>query len=261
MHRFIKPQIGLLLLFLIAGCASVTEDPTKDWSPEKFYTEAKLKVTEGDYEAGIKYFETLEARYPYGRYAEQAQLEIAYANYKYEEPALAIAAADRFIRLHPTHPNVDYAYYLKGLVNFHGEKGLVNWLLGSKDDLSDRDPKGALEAYNAFNEVVQRFPNSRYAEDSRQRMAYLFEAQARYETQVARFYYERSAYVAAVTRAKYAMEKYPRTPSTEDAVGIMALSYKAMGMNELLQDTQRILAKNFPNSRYLAEIGAVTASR
>jgi outer membrane protein assembly factor BamD len=141
-------------------------------------------------------------------------------------------------------------------VNFHGEKGLINWLFGAKDDLSDRDPKGALEAYNAFNEVVQRFPRSRYAEDSRSRMAYLFEAQAKYETLVARFYYERTAYVAAVNRAKYALENYPRTPSTEDALGILALSYKAMEMNDLLQDTLRILRRNFPESRYIAEAGA-----
>jgi outer membrane protein assembly factor BamD len=254
MHRFTGPLAGLSVLLLIAGCAGATQDPTRDWSPEKFYTEAKQKVVDGDYEAAIKYFETLEARYPYGRYAEQVPLEIAYANYKYEEPALAIAAADRFIRLHPTHPNVDYAYYLKGLVNFHGEKGLVNWLFGSKDDLSDRDPKGALESYNAFNEVVTRFPNSRYAEDSRQRMAYLFEAQAKYETQVARFYYERSAYVAAVNRSRYALENYPRTPSTEDALGILALSYKEMGLNDLLDDTRRILSRNFPQSRYIAEL-------
>ncbi|MCR4300955.1 MAG: outer membrane protein assembly factor BamD [Sulfuricaulis sp.] len=254
MRRFIGPLAGLSFLLLIAGCAGVTEDPTKDWSPEKFYTEAKGKVADGEYETGIKYFETLEARYPYGRYAEQAQLEIAYANYKFEEPALAIAAADRFIRLHPTHPNVDYAYYLKGLVNFRGEKNLMNWLLGSKDDLSDRDPKGALESYNAFNEIVTRFPNSRYAADARLRMAYLFEAQAKYETQVARFYFERSAYVAAVNRAKYVLENYPRTPSTEDALGILALSYKSMGLDDLLKDTLRILGKNFPKSRYLTEL-------
>src|SRR3990172_3946407 len=238
------------IVLFFAGCSGMSDDPTKDWSPEKLYKEAKEKVADGDYETGIKYFESLEARYPYGRYTEQVHLEIAYAYYKYEDPALAIAAADRFIRLHPTHPNVDYAYYLKGLANFHGEKGLVNWLLGSKDDLSDRDPKGALESYNSFNEVVQRFPNSRYAEDSRQRMAYLFEAQAKYETLVARFYYERTAYVAAVNRAKYTLENYPRTPSTEDALGIMALSYKAMGMDDLLKDTLRILRRNFPESRY-----------
>lgn len=260
MYRVIGPLTGLVLL-LIAGCSGLTDDPTKNWSPEKFYTEAKQKVEEGDYETGIKYFETLEARYPYGRYAEQAQLEIAYAYYKYEEPALAIAAADRFIRLHPTHPNADYAYYLKGLVNFRGEKGLVNWLLGSRDDLSDRDPKGALESYNTFNELVTRFPNSRYATDARQRMAYLIEAQAKYETQVARFYFDRSAYVAAANRAKYSLETYPRTPSTEDALGIMTLAYKAMGLDDLADDSLRVLRRNFPDSRYIGEITAQTVRR
>ncbi|MDH3309775.1 MAG: outer membrane protein assembly factor BamD [Gammaproteobacteria bacterium] len=260
MYRLIGPLIALIFM-LIAGCSGITEDPTKNWSPEKFYTEAKKKIEDGDYETGIKYFETLEARYPYGRYAEQTQLEIAYAYYKYEEPALAIAAAERFIRLHPTHPNVDYAYYIKGLVNFRGEKNLVNWLLGSKDDLADRDPKGALESYNAFNEIVTRFPNSRYAADARQRMAYLFEAQAKYESLVARFYYERSAYVAAVNRAKYALEKYPRTPSTEDALGIMALSYKAMGVDDLATDTLKVLRRNFPDSRYIGKIAAQTTHR
>lgn len=252
MRRFMNVAVGLAILGLV-GCAGLTEDPTKNWSAEKFYTEAKQKLTDGDYEGAIKLFESLEARYPYGRYADQAQLEIAYAYYKYDEPAQALAAADRFIRLHPTHPHVDYAYYLKGLVNFHGERGLVNWLLGSRDDLSDRDPKGALEAYNAFNELVQRFPNSRYAPDARHRMAYLIDAQARYETQVARFYYERSSYVAAANRAKYSLERYPRTPATEDALGILALSYRAMGLPELTNDTLRILRRNFPNSRYLAE--------
>jgi outer membrane protein assembly factor BamD len=251
----------LSLLLLIAGCSGITDDPTKDWSPEKLYKEAKEKVADGDYETGIKYFESLEARYPYGRYSEQAQLEIAYAYYKYEDPALAIAAADRFIRLHPTHPNVDYAYYLKGLVNFHGEKGFANWLLGAKDDLSDRDPKGARDSYDAFREVVERFPNSRYAEDSRQRMAYLFEAQARYETLVARFYYERKSYVAAVNRCQYTLATYPRTPSTEDALGIMALSYKAMGVDDLMKDAIRVLTRNFPNSRYIAEVSELTAQR
>jgi outer membrane protein assembly factor BamD len=253
MHR----RIAFFLLataVLLAGCAGITEDPTKDWSAEKFYREAKEKLDDGEYEAAIKYFETLEARYPYGRYAEQAQLEIAYAYYKHDEPALALAACDRFIRLHPTHPHVDYAYYLKGLVNFHGEKSIINWLLGAKDDLSDRDPKGARESYNAFREVVERFPRSRYAEDARARMTYLFEAQARYEIQVARFYYERGAYVAAVNRAKYALENYPRTPATEDALGLQALSYQRMGMTKLLNDTLRVLRKNFPKSRYLEEL-------
>ncbi|MBI3545173.1 MAG: outer membrane protein assembly factor BamD [Gammaproteobacteria bacterium] len=255
--RCFRPLLVVCCVVLFsAGCAS-TLDPTKDWSPERLYNEAKEKVKSGDYETGVKYFETLEARYPYGHYAEQSQLEIAYAYYKYEEPALAIAAADRFIRLHPTHPNVDYAYYLKGLINFHGEKTIANWLFGTKDDLTDRDPKSARESYLAFREVADRFPNSRYAEDAKQRMAYLFEAQAKYETLVARFYYDRSAYVAAVNRCKYSLETYPRTPSTEDALGIMALSYKKMGIAPLFDDTMRILKKNFPQSRYLEEVAAL----
>lgn len=252
-------RLPLLLAFLaLAACTSIT-DPTKDWTPERFYAEAKDRMDDGDWAAAIKHLETLEARYPYGRYAEQAQLEIAYAYYKDQEPALALAAADRFIRQHPTHPNVDYAYYLKGLVNFHGSKNFVYWLLGVEDDLSDRDPKGARDSYNAFRELVERFPNSRYAPDAAQRMAYLFDAQARYEVKVARFYFDRGAYVAAVNRCKQALENFPRTPATEDALGIQAMAYKRMGMDGLLTDTLRVLERNFPESRYLVEIRSIGA--
>ena len=261
MRRFAGFILAISVMTFFVACSGFNDDPTKNWSPEKLYTEAKDKVSAGDYETGIKYLENLEARYPYGRYAEQAQLELAYAQYKYDEPALAIAAADRFIRLYPTHPNVDYAYYLKGLVNFHGEKSFASWLLGVKDDLSDRDPKGAHESYEAFRELVERFPHSRYAPDARQRMAYLFETSARYEIKVARFYYERNEYVAAVNRCKYTLEHYPRTPSTEDALGIMALSYRDMGLDGLMKDTMRVLTENFPKSRYIAEVGTQTAKR
>lgn len=248
----IRNLVLLAVLLLASGCASLT-DPTKDWTPERFYQEAKTRLNSGDYATAIKYFEQLEARYPYGRYTEQAQLEIAYAQYKDEEPALAIAAADRFIRQHPTHPNVDYAYYIKGLANFHGQTNIFNWLLGVKDDPSEHDPKSARDSYDAFRELVDRFPKSRYTADARSRMAYLFDAQARYEVKVARYYYERGAFIAAVNRCKYTLENYPRTPATEDALGIQALSYKRMGMGKLLDDTMRVLARNFPNSRYIAE--------
>jgi len=257
MHRFNTLVLIATASLLFAGCATTEEDPTKNWTPAQFYTTAKAAMADSDYEAAIKYYEGLESRYPYGRYAEQAQLEIAYAYHKFEEPALAIAAADRFVRLHPTHPNVDYAYYLKGLVHFHEERDLFNWLLGAKEDLSGRDPKSSREAYAAFRDVVTRFPNGRYAQDSAQRMAFLFEAQARYEIKVARFYFERRAYVAAANRCKYTLENYPRTPSTEDALGIQAMAYKAMEMPKLMEDTLRILKLNFPNSRYFEEIKAV----
>lgn len=249
--------IGIVSALFLSGCAGLDEDETKNWTPERLYSEAKEKMDDGDYAAAIKYLEKLEARYPYGRLAEQAQLESAYAYYKDDEPALAIAAAERFIRLHPTHPNVDYAYYLRGLVNFHGEKNFVNWLFGAKDDLAERDAKGLREAYLAFKELVERFPQSRYAEDSAKRMAYLFEAQARHEIHVARYYYSRGAYVAAVNRSKYAIENFPQTPATEDALGIQVLSYKRMGLDALYSDTMRILRLNFPESRYIAEAEAL----
>lgn len=249
--------IGIVSALFLSGCAGLDEDETKNWTPERLYSEAKEKMDDGDYAAAIKYLEKLEARYPYGRLAEQAQLESAYAYYKDDEPALAIAAAERFIRLHPTHPNVDYAYYLRGLVNFHGEKNFVNWLFGAKDDLAERDAKGLREAYLAFKELVERFPQSRYAEDSAKRMAYLFEAQARHEIHVARYYYSRGAYVAAVNRSKYAIENFPQTPATEDALGVQVLSYKRMGLDALYSDTMRILRLNFPESRYIAEAEAL----
>lgn len=247
------PLLVLAATLFVGGCAADL-DPTKNWSPERFYQEAKEKMADGDYETAIKHFETLEARYPYGPYAEQAQLEIAYAYYKYNEPALAINAADRFVRLHPTHPNVDYALYLKGLVNFKLERSFFDWLTGGHDDLSDRDPKGARDAYLSFRELVERFPRSRYAEDARARMAYLFNIQAKYEVQVARYYYERDAYVAAVNRCKYALENFPRTPTTEDALGIETLAYIKMGMTKLADDNLRVIKLNFPNSRYLGKI-------
>ncbi len=250
--------IGIVFVLLLSGCAGLDEDETKNWSPERLYSEAKEKMDDGDYAAAIKYLEKLEARYPYGRLAEQAQLEIAYAYYKDDEPALAIAATERFIRLHPTHPNVDYAYYLRGLVNFHGEKSFVNWLFGAKDDLAERDSKGIREAYLAFKELVERFPHSRYAEDSAKRMAYLFEAQARHEIHVAHYYYSRGAFVAAVNRCKYALENFPQTPASEDALGIQTLAYKRMGLNDLYNDMLRVLRLNFPQSRYIAEAEALT---
>ena len=257
MPRFVFPRLVLLALALLMSSCSSLEDQTKDWTAEKFYQEAKQRLNDGNYEESIKLFELLQGRYPYGRYAEQARLEIAYAQYKNDEPALALASCDRFIRQYPTHPNVDYAYYLKGIVNFHGQRSFFNWLLGGGDDLHDRDPKATRESYDAFKELVQRFPNSRYADDARARLSYLFETMARYEVSVAQFYFDHGAYVAAVNRTKYTLENYQRTPATEDALGIQAMAYKKMRLTVLYDDTLRILTKNFPQSRYLEEIKAL----
>jgi outer membrane protein assembly factor BamD len=244
---------------LLSACASL-EDPTRDWSAERLYQEGKERIAEGDYETAIKHFEKIQARYPYGRHAEQAQLEIAYAYYKHNEPALAVAAADRFIRQYPTHPNVDYAYYLKGLTNFRGERGLVEWLISDAVDDVDRDPRATREALAAFRELLERFPNSRYAPDATQRIAYLTDGQARYEIMVARYYFERTAYVATVNRCKYTLQNYPRTPSVEDALGLQAMAYKKMGMNDLMIDTLRVLRANFPDSAYFGEVETLEVS-
>ena len=246
--------VTAFLGLLVAGCASVDDDPTKNWSPQRFYAEAKSEMSQGDFTAAIKHFEALEARYPYGRYAQQAQLEVAYAYYKDKQPELAIAAAERFIRLHPTHPHVDYAYYLKGLINFKEHSNWVARLLRQESGPADHDPRAARQAYRDFKELVERFPRSRYVQDAAQRMRFLFDTMARYEVNVARFYYERKAYVAAVNRSKYVLENFQRAPAVEHALGIQALAYGKMGMERLMIDSYRVLKKNFPESPYLKQI-------
>jgi outer membrane protein assembly factor BamD len=205
-------------------------------------------MSEGGYDQAIKMFEKLEARYPYGRFAQQAQIESAYAYYKSNESALALAAADRFIKLHPNHPNVDYVYYLKGLVNFNEDLGIFAGF--SNQDMSERDPRGAREAFDTFNDLVTRFPESRYAEDARQRMQYLVNALASHEVHVARYYYNRGAYIAAANRAQAAITTYPRAPANEEALFLMVKSYDALGMTDLRDDANRVMRKNFPNSVY-----------
>jgi outer membrane protein assembly factor BamD len=246
-----RVSLALFLALWLAGCSLLPEvqDETKGWSAQKLYGAAKEAMADGGYEQAVKYFEKLEARYPYGRYAQQAQLEIAYAYYKENEPASAIAACDRFIKLHPNHPNVDYAYYLKGLVNFNGELGYIGYVV--KQDLSDRDPKAARESFDAFKELVTKYPDSKYTPDAVKRMNYLVNALASYESHVAQYYYRRGAYVAAVNRAQNLLKTYPETPATEAALAVLVRSYDKMGLPDLSKDAQRVLAKTFPNSAYL----------
>ncbi len=210
-------------------------------------------MKDGNYEKAVKTFETLQARYPYGRYAQQAQLEIAYAYYKQKEPESAIAAADRFIKQYPNNPHVDYAYYLKGLINFNEDLGLLGGVV--KQDLSERDPNAAREAFATFKELVTRFPGSLYAPDSRLRMQYLINALARYEIHVANYYLRRGAYVAAANRAKDVLTDYPQTPATRDALRVMVQAYDAMGMKDLRDDAQRVLDIN------IAKDGAVATAK
>jgi len=206
------------------------------------------------WDRAIKLLEKLEARYPYGRFAQQAQLDVAYAYWKSGERASAIAAADRFIKLYPNHANVDYAYYLKGLVNFNENTGILSIL--DNPDMTERDSKGSRESFEAFKELVNRFPDSKYTEDARGRMRYLVNSLAQYEVHVARYYMKRGAYVAAANRAQFAVQSYPQAPALEEAVFIMVKAYDALGMADLRDAADRVMRKNFPESRYLT--GKVT---
>ncbi|MFZ5558786.1 MAG: outer membrane protein assembly factor BamD [Pseudomonadota bacterium] len=251
-RRGLAAWIGLAAVLLLAGCGSLftSEDETQGWSAQRLYSEARDELNSGNYQRAIKLFETLEARYPYGRFALQAQLEVAYAYYKDGEVAQAVQAADRFIKLHPNHPNVDYAYYLKGLAHFNTQSGFLANLAGQ--DRTERDPKAARDSFEAFKELVARYPDSRYAEDARARMIYLVNGLAMHEVHAARYYMRRGAYVAAANRAKFAVETYPQTPAVEHALAVLMAAYDQLGLNELRDDTRRVLQKNYPNSEWLA---------
>jgi outer membrane protein assembly factor BamD len=258
-----RHAVLLIFTLVLGGCGLLPEqkDETADWSASKIYTEAKVAMTDGAYDKAVKYFEKLEARYPYGRYAQQAQLETAYAYYKQNEVASAIAACDRFIRLQPNHPNVDYAYYLKGLVNFNEDLGILGYV--SNQDLTERDPKAARESFDAFRDLITRFPESKYAPDARDRMRYLVNAMASHQVHVANYYMRRGAYVAAVNRAQYSIKTYPEAPANEAALAVMVKAYDAMELVELRDDAERVMRKNFPNSEYynLGKDQAFTAKK
>ena len=249
-----RTSLALIVALCLAACAATeTPDETKGWSANKLYAEAKDALESGNYEKAIKYYEKLEARYPYGRFAQQAQLEVAYAHYKDKDPASATAAADRFIKLHPNHPNVDYAYYLKGLATFNDDMGVLGALAQNftGQDMTERDPKAARESFDAFKDLVTRFPESRYAPDSIARMNYLVNALASHEIHVARYYMKRGAYVAAANRAQYALKTYPQAPANEEGLLILVQAYDKLGMTDLRDDAERVMKTNFPNSKYL----------
>jgi len=231
----------------LAGCGFFGDKPdvTRDWAVQRLYGEAKAALDNGDYETAIDYYEKLESRYPFGRYAQQSQIDVAYAYWKNDEPASAIAAADRFIKLHPRHPNVDYAYYLKGLVNFEQGKSFMDRIVPR--DMSQRDPGSVRESFDAFFELVRLFPESRYAEDARQRMLYLKDLLARHEVHVADYYMRRGAYVAAANRARFVVENYQRSPAIPDALVIMAKAYRLMDLDDLSADALRVLELNYPD--------------
>lgn len=232
---------------LLGGCGLLPEeeDETLDWSPQKLYSEAHAAMQGSDFEKAIKYFEILDSRYPFGAYAQQAQIELGYSYYKSDEPESALATLDRFLKRHPRHEHADYAYYLKGLVNFNRGAGLMDRLVEVDD--TQRDPGAALNSFDDFQAVLNRFPDSTYANDARQRMVHLKNRLAQYEVNVAEYYVRRRAFVAAANRAKYVLENYQGTPATADSLSLLAQSYLKLDMQELAGDAQRVLAANFPD--------------
>lgn len=250
---FLKRLLGLLTLasaLALTACGSGKDpDKTINWTPEQLYADARAELASGNYAAGIKQLERLEARYPFGRWAQQAQIDIAYAHYKDGERALALAAIERFRKLHPNHPALDYVLYLKGVVNFSDQQGLLAKLGGQ--DLSERDLKASRESFDAFKEVVERFPQSRYAEDAQARLIYLLNNMAAGEVHIARYYYLRGAYVAAANRAQGVIRQYPQAPGVEEALYIMARSYEYLGLDELSAAAQKVLDRNFPDSAFM----------
>ena len=252
----IRSVTALALALLLAGCGLFADklDPRKDWTAADYYKAAKEEFDNRNWDASIKIYEALESKYPFGRFAQQAQMEVAYAYYKQGETAQALSAIDKFVKLHPNHPNLDYALYLRALVNFKEDLGPFTRLIAQ--DLADRDPKAARESFEGFKDLVTRFPDSRYASDARERMAYLVEALARHEIHVARYYLSRNAYLAAANRAQVAIQRYPQAPATEEAVFVLVRAYDELGMEKLRDDAARIMQKNFPDSRYLRPGGA-----
>src|SRR5882672_5141961 len=240
---------ALVLIALMAGCSSLDKDPTLKWDAEKIYAEAKEEMTVGNWKKARELLEKLEARFPFGRYAQQAQMEITYTYYKENESAQAVTAAERFLKLNPNHPNADYVQFLKGLALFSDDLGVFGRRFGR--DPTYRDPKAMREAFDAFKELVVRYPNSRYASEANARMNYLVNALAQSEVNVARYYLARGAYLAAVQRSQVALREYVGAPASEEALSIMVRSYGALGMDNLRTDAERVLLANYPNSTFL----------
>jgi len=261
---WIRSTLIFSVAFLLTSCAWLKsqEDVTKDWSASKIYAEAAQELDSGNYQTAIEYYEKLEARFPFGRYAMQSQLDVAYAYYKAEEPEQALAAADRFIKLYPENPYVDYAYYLKGIVNYNRSVGFLDRYIPT--DPSQRDPGSALDSFQDFGELVRRFPDSKYTPDARQRMVFLRNNLAKNEVHVAHYYMKRGAYIAAANRASYVIQRFQRTSAVEDALELMIDAYTRLGEKQLAADAERVLELNRQQNRLISDEpapGEVSLSR
>jgi len=263
---FVRCFTIVFLGFLLQGCGIFgdtsddleTEKEYGGWNAEKFRTEAQKMIDSGNYEKAIKLYEALESRYPFGESSAQTQLDIAYAYFKNGEPESAVAAADRFIKMNPRNPHVDYAYYLKGLVNYNRDIGFIDRYLPT--DSSQRSQKSAQEAYKNFEELVHKFPGTLYLSDARSRMIALKNNIAMHEVHVARYYLKRKAYVASANRAAAVIEKYQRTPAVPYALQAMQEAYSQLGLKDLADDVKRVYDLNYPDGPPVPEFKIATFS-
>ena len=258
-RRALRALALAAVALILAACASTEKnDPTSKWDADRLYREAHDEFLASNWGKSRELFEKLESRFPFGRYAQQAQLEIAYTYYKEGDVPQTLSAVERFLKENPNHPNADYAHYLRGLANFNESPLLVGKWFGYR--VAERDPKAQRESFEAFKELATRYPDSRYTPDAIERMHWLVNQLAQHEVAVARFYFERSAYLAVIERAQGVVRDYPAAPSVEEALTLMAASYGRLGMKELQDDTLRVLARSFPD-RHAAHSTAAPAAQ
>lgn len=245
----------LMLVLTLGGCQTMgkwfgdKEAETETLPVEAMYGSAKASMDSGNYDRAGRYYQRLVSRFPYGPYSEQAQLELAYVQHKQAKTEEATSTINRFIRTYPTHRHIDYAYYLKALINFDRSSGLLLRL--ARQDMSARDLGAPTQSLNDFADVVRRYPNSRYAPDARQRMIYLRNLLAQHELNVGLYYLRRDAFVASANRGKFMLQTFPQSAYDGDAVALMAASYRGMGEATLEADARRVLEQNYPDHDYL----------
>ncbi|MEX1670367.1 outer membrane protein assembly factor BamD [Zhongshania guokunii] len=258
MKAVVKVFALLFISILVAGCASDPDRP--EMSEREIYEAAQGYLKSKNFSLAVENLQLLESRYPFGPYAEQAQLEIIYGYYRGGDNEAAVAAADRFIRLHPQHPKVDYAYYMRGLANYTEGEGFLERFIPT--DMTQRDPGSTIKSFDDFRQLLQRFPDSEYAPDAKARMVQLRNRLARYEINVANYYFKRKAYLAAANRGRYVIENLPQTPAIPDALAVMVQAYLLLGMNDLADQSLMVLRKNYPkhpsldkNGNFVSQVG------
>jgi outer membrane protein assembly factor BamD len=248
----LRLALALLVSLFIAGCGTTNSkyDKTANWSADQLYADAVQNISDSNWTTARDRLTAVESRYPYGVYAQQALIELAYVNWKDSENDQALAAIDRFQHLYPNHPGTDYVLYLKGLVNFTPPSAFFGNITGQ--DPAERDPKGLRASYASFTELIKRFPNSKYVPDAKLRLNWLVNTIAMNEVYVARYYYTRGAYIAAANRGQTVITEFSGVPADEQALAVMVMSYDKLGLTKLRDDAKRVLVRNYPKSTYLA---------